>query len=142
MQRVAVAPAEAQLGVVAQDDQRLAACRWPDLPYARDVDEGRAVHAREAPAIEARLQTAQRLPQEMGAPAGVDLDVVVVGANPVDIADGDEGDARAVGYGDAVDRPRDAVRRCTSSATWPRCRCALARASAAAKRSSSKGLSR
>ena len=56
----------------------------PHRHHARDVDQGRAVHAREMPRIEPVLELAHGGAQHVGLAVGVDAHVVAGGIDPAD----------------------------------------------------------
>src|ERR1044071_7186178 len=95
LQALAAGAAELQLGAVAQDDDVLAARVLVQLFDAVEVDDGGAVRAPEGLRVEALLKLLHAQAEQVRLAADVELDVVVVGLDPVHVRRVDEDDAAA-----------------------------------------------
>src|SRR5260221_14002308 len=77
-----------------------------DLPYPLRVDDRGLVNSHEARRIEARLDVAQRLAQQVGLLARVDPKVVALALDPVNLVRLQEREAPSRPQDDAVEPPR------------------------------------
>src|SRR5919108_1740946 len=87
VEALAVAPAELELRAVLQHHDVLAVEVWLELADSLQVDDGRAVDAREALRVQLRLDGSHCLAEEMSPLAHVYPDVVASGLDPVDLFD-------------------------------------------------------
>src|ERR1700751_5187066 len=102
LELVAVGPAQLQLGAILEDQHVLAVGPAAQLLDAVDVDDGRAVHPREAAWIQPRLEVPERLAEKVLLPLGVDLHVVFLPLDPLAGVDRKDRDAHPAVHGEAL----------------------------------------
>src|SRR5262249_52782558 len=78
---------------VGEDQHRLAVEERLDLADPVHVDDRAAMHAKEDGGIQPGLELVHRLPDQARGLAGVDVDVVTRGLDPVDVANAEDLDA-------------------------------------------------
>ena len=97
LQRVAEGPAQPQLGPVLQEKSVFAVGPAPELLHSGHVDERRAMPA----GVQAGLEVAERLAEEVLLPLDVSLHVVILGPDPLDGVHRDDGDATSAVHREA-----------------------------------------
>src|SRR5262249_38803742 len=90
------AAARPQLDPAVEDDAIIAEGAALHRPHLVAIDEDRAVDAQETLGIEPRFQVLHRLAQQVALAAGVNLDVVACGLDPIDVRGAHEFDAARV----------------------------------------------
>src|SRR6185312_14347711 len=95
-------PTQIQPGAILQHHFRAALEQRMHFTNAGQVDQRAAVDAQEACGVELGQQVAQGVAVQVADRADVDVQVVAVGADPVDVVDGEYADVFAVAHAEAL----------------------------------------